>query len=86
MLFMAGGGYTERVHGPFVSDQEILKVTNFVKSQGEPSYHHYITEGEDEDFDNQKNEEELDPLYDKALSLIKRKKKYLLAFYKDTLQ
>ena len=49
MLFMAGGGYTERVHGPFVSDQEILKVTNFVKSQGEPDYQHYITEGEDDE-------------------------------------
>ena len=80
MLFMAGGGYTERVHGPFVSDQEILKVTNYVKSQGEPSYHHYITEGEDQDAEELTNEEEIDPLYEKALSLIKRERKVSTSF------
>ena len=85
MLFMAGGGYTERVHGPYVSDQEILKVTNFVKSQGEPSYLHYITEGEEDESYEQKGEEELDPLYEKALSLIKREKKFLQAFSSDIL-
>ncbi|MBF96074.1 MAG: DNA translocase FtsK [Alphaproteobacteria bacterium MarineAlpha9_Bin4] len=80
MLFMAGGGYTERVHGPFVSDGEILKVTNFLKSQGEPSYHHYITEGEEEDSGDFKNEEEFDPLYEKALSLIKKERKISTSF------
>ena len=80
MLFMAGGGYTERIHGPFVSDQEILKVTNFIKSQGEPDYQHYITQGEDDDSDGFKNEEELDPLYDKALSLIKKERKVSTSF------
>ena len=80
MLFMAGGGYTERVHGPFVSDQEILKVANFVKSQGEPEYQHYITQGEDEDSDELNNEEEMDPLYDKALSLIKKERKVSTSF------
>ncbi len=80
MLFMAGGGYTERVHGPYVSDQEILKVTNFVKTQGDPSYQHYITEGEDDESHEQKGEEELDPLYEKALSLIKREKKVSTSF------
>ena len=80
MLFMAGGGYTERVHGPFVSDQEILKVTNFIKAQGEPDYQHYITQGEDEDNDSLKTEEELDPLYDSALSLIKKERKVSTSF------
>ncbi len=79
MLFMAGGGYTERVHGPFVSDQEILKVTNFIKSQGEPNYQHYITEGEDQETDNI-TEEELDPLFDKALNLIKKERKVSTSF------
>ncbi|MDC3024103.1 DNA translocase FtsK 4TM domain-containing protein [Alphaproteobacteria bacterium] len=80
MLFMAGGGYTERVHGPFVSDQEILKVTNYIKSQGEPDYQHYITQGEDEDSDSSKTEEEFDPLYDRALSLIKKERKVSTSF------
>ena len=45
-------GIQRGVHGPFVSDQEILKVTNFIKSQGEPDYQHYITQGEDDDSDD----------------------------------
>ena len=61
MLFMAGGGYTERVHGPFVSDQEILKVSNFIKSQGEPDYQHYITQGEDEGSDDFSNRRRIRP-------------------------
>ncbi len=80
MLFMAGGGYTERVHGPFVSDQEILKVANFIKAQGEPDYQHYITQGEDDGSDEFNEGEELDPLYDKALSLIKRERKVSTSF------
>ena len=80
MLFMAGGGYTERVHGPYVSDQEILKVTNFVKAQGEPSYQHYITQGEDDQEDDLKAPEEIDPLYEKALSLIKKERKISTSF------
>jgi S-DNA-T family DNA segregation ATPase FtsK/SpoIIIE len=38
MLYMAAGGRIVRVHGPFVSDQEVEKVVHFLKSQGEPSY------------------------------------------------
>ena len=41
MLYMAGGGQITRVHGPFVSDEEVENVVSFLKSQAEP---HYITE------------------------------------------
>ena len=41
MLYMAGGGQITRVHGPFVSDEEVEHVVSFLKSQAEP---HYITE------------------------------------------
>ena len=80
LLFMAGGGYTERVHGPFVSDQEIIKVTDFVKSQGSPSYQHYITAGDDNEIDHLENEVEIDPLYAKALTLIKKERKVSTSF------
>ena len=80
LLFMAGGGYTERVHGPFVSDQEIIKVTDFVKSQGSPSYQHYITAGDDNEIDQLENEVEIDPLYAKALTLIKKERKVSTSF------
>ena len=38
MLFMQGGGRITRVHGPFVSDEEVEKVVEFLREQGEPAY------------------------------------------------
>ncbi|MET0878931.1 MAG: DNA translocase FtsK 4TM domain-containing protein [Tardiphaga sp.] len=52
MLYMAGGGRISRVHGPFVSDEEVEKVVRHLKSQGQPEYLEAVTaeepaEGED---------------------------------------
>ena len=81
MLFMAGGGFTERVHGPLVNDQEIAKVTSFIKKQGIPEYQHHITEDINNFNDEEKNkDEENDPLYEKALSLIIKEKKVSTSF------
>ena len=49
MLYMAGGGRIVRVHGPFVSDNEVEKVVAFLREQGEPAYLEAVTEAEDED-------------------------------------
>ena len=49
MLFMSGGGRVRRVHGPFVSDQEVEEVVNFLRAQGEPAYLEEVTEAEDDD-------------------------------------
>jgi S-DNA-T family DNA segregation ATPase FtsK/SpoIIIE len=48
MLYMAGGGRISRVHGPFVSDDEVEKVVRHLKSQGQPQYLDAVTAGEDE--------------------------------------
>ena len=47
MLYMAGGGRITRVHGPFVSDEEVERVVSFLKTQGEPDYIDEITEDDD---------------------------------------
>ena len=47
MLYMAGGGRISRVHGPFVSDEEVEKVVRHLKSQGQPHYLEAVT-AEDE--------------------------------------
>jgi S-DNA-T family DNA segregation ATPase FtsK/SpoIIIE len=47
MLYMAGGGRISRVHGPFVSDEEVEKVVRHLKSQGVPQYLEAVT-AEDE--------------------------------------
>ncbi|GLS44962.1 hypothetical protein GCM10007884_29510 [Methylobacterium brachythecii] len=43
MLFMAGGGRTTRVHGPFCSDLEVESVVDHLKLQGRPSYLDAVT-------------------------------------------
>jgi S-DNA-T family DNA segregation ATPase FtsK/SpoIIIE len=49
MLYMAGGGRIQRVHGPFVSDMEVEDVVAHLKSQGSPQYLEAITADDDED-------------------------------------
>ncbi|MCJ2081951.1 DNA translocase FtsK [Methylobacterium sp. J-090] len=48
MLFMAGGGRTTRVHGPFCSDSEVESVVAHLKRQGRPSYLEAVTADEGE--------------------------------------
>ncbi len=49
MLYMAGGGRIQRVHGPFVSDVEVEDIVAHLKTQGSPQYLDAITEDEDEE-------------------------------------
>ncbi len=48
MLFMAGGGKITRVHGPFVSDEEVESVVAHQKAFGPPDYVAGVVEGQDE--------------------------------------
>ena len=82
MLYMAGGGRIQRVHGPFVSDTEVEKVVGHLKLQGVPEYLDAITEDEgDEDDDEPSgrggggaggNFEDSDDPYDQAVSVVLR--------------
>jgi DNA segregation ATPase FtsK/SpoIIIE, S-DNA-T family len=49
MLYMAGGGRISRVHGPFVSDEEVEKVVRHLKTQGSPEYLEAVTAEEPSD-------------------------------------
>ncbi|MDJ1464247.1 DNA translocase FtsK [Nitratireductor sp. GZWM139] len=49
MLYMAGGGRIQRVHGPFVSDGEVESIVAHLKTQGIPDYLDAVTEDEDEE-------------------------------------
>src|SRR6201747_2268008 len=51
MLYMAGGGRISRVHGPFVSDEEVEKVVRHLKTQGQPEYLEVVTAEEPTDED-----------------------------------
>jgi DNA segregation ATPase FtsK/SpoIIIE, S-DNA-T family len=82
MLYMAGGGRIRRLHGPFVSDNEVEAVVKHLKSQGAPDYLDSVTSEEDE-FDPEAMESEFgnsnmnsgDELYDRAVHVVLTDKK-----------
>ncbi|NBB96693.1 MAG: DNA translocase FtsK [Alphaproteobacteria bacterium] len=49
MLYMAGGGRLNRIHGPFVSDEEVEEVVNHLKSFGPPDYKSGVVDGPESD-------------------------------------
>ncbi len=49
LLFMPGGGRVVRVHGPFVSDEEVQRVADWLREHGEPNYVDEVTEPADDD-------------------------------------
>ena len=78
MLYMAGGGRIIRVHGPFVSDDEVEKVVRHLKKQGVPAYLDAVTdEAENEDDEGGPSEygESGDDLYDQAVAVVLRDRK-----------
>lgn len=78
MLYMAGGGRIQRVHGPFVSDDEVEQVVAHLKLQGVPEYLDAITEDDDEDGDGgggsggSGNLADSDDPYDQAVAVVLR--------------
>ncbi len=90
MLYMAAGGRITRVHGPFVSDQEVETVVEHLRRQGEPHYVESVTEEEAEaggEFGgNTGGGESGDGLYDQAVALVAREGKASTSFIQRHLQ
>ncbi len=87
MLYMAGGGRITRVHGPFVSDEEVEQVVSHLKSQGTPEYIEEVTR------DDEATEpgapgggDSGDALYDEAVALVAREGKASTSFVQRHLQ
>ncbi|MGC6516905.1 MAG: DNA translocase FtsK [Candidatus Puniceispirillaceae bacterium] len=83
MLFMEGGGRIKRVHGPFMEDQEVEKVANFLRAQGEPEYDDRVT-AEPEEQTEQAGGAGAQPtgesLYDQAVALVVREQRASTSF------
>ena len=89
MLYMAGGGRITRVHGPFVSDEEVERVVSFLKTRGIPDYIDDITEDDDAPFDPLGADEEgqsSDKLYAEAVAVVCRERKASTSFVQRHLQ
>ena len=92
MLYMAGGGRVTRVHGPFVSDNEVEQIVKFLKAQGEPNYVDAIIEEDDEDSSAALDDGGMsgggsgDDLYDKAVAVVCRERKASTSFIQRQLR
>ncbi|MBT9505639.1 DNA translocase FtsK [Rhodoferax sp.] len=82
MLYMASGtGFPIRVHGAFVSDEEVHRVVSYLKSQGEPNYIEGVLEGGTVDGEGEPGADgsngggEKDPMYDQAVEVVLKNRK-----------
>ena len=96
MLYMAGGGRISRVHGPFVSDDEVEKVVRHLKTQGQPQYLDAVTAEDDAEgavtedvavFDaTGMGGTEASDLYQQAVKLVTRDRKASTSYVQRRLQ
>ena len=88
MLYMAGGGRITRVHGPFVSDDEVEQVVSYLKTQGAPAYIEEITVEDEADAADAASGGggNGDALYDEAVALVARENKASTSFIQRHLQ
>ncbi len=82
MLYMAGGAKITRIHGPFVSDEEVEEIVNHLKSFGPPQYMSGVVEGPDEDKEADIDlvlglggDSSDDSLYDQAVAIVAKDRK-----------
>jgi len=80
MLYMPSGtGLPIRVHGAFVSDEEVHRVVAYLKSQGAPDYIEGVLEGGTVDGDGDLlgdgGDAEKDPMYDQAVEVVLKNRK-----------
>ena len=86
MLFMSSANRIVRIHGPYISEKEIEKITNILRAQGEPDYIDEITANEKNDNSDNLLNDDTDELYDQALSIIKTEGKASTSFLQRKLQ
>jgi S-DNA-T family DNA segregation ATPase FtsK/SpoIIIE len=94
MLYMAGGGRISRLHGPFVSDDEVEKIVRSLKKQGAPEYLEAVTEETEEGdygeaggtYGGEGGGGSGDELYDQAVAVVLRDKKVSTSYIQRRLQ
>jgi S-DNA-T family DNA segregation ATPase FtsK/SpoIIIE len=93
MLYMVGGGRISRVHGPFVSDEEVERVVRHLKSQGVPEYLEAVTAEDPQDEDGNPIFDatamgggEGGDLYQQAVAIVTRDRKASTSYIQRRLQ
>ena len=71
LIKLNGTDETKRVQCPWVSEEEVQRVTDFLRTQGEPVYDENILKPrDDEEAAADEDDAEQDPLYDDAVRLV----------------
>ena len=88
MLYMSSANKILRIHAPFVSENEIEKINDYLRSQEEPDYVDEILNFADEKEVNQNpsDSDDKDELYERALEIIKSEGKASTSFLQRKLQ
>ena len=88
MLYMSSANRIVRIHAPFVADNEIEKVNNYLRSQAEPDYIDEILHFADEKQidENSSGSSNKDELYQSALDIIRTEGKASTSFLQRKLQ
>ena len=88
MLMMTAGGRTTRIHGPFISDNEIEKIVKSLQKQGLPEFDEEITKDDTEnELDNNIiNDDDKDTLFKQSLEIIKKEGKASTSLLQRKLQ
>ena len=94
MLYMAAGGRVTRVHGPFVTDEEVEQIVRHLKDQGHPSYLEDVTDEDAADVSDVPGFSNLaggntntgDTLFDQAVAVVARERKASTSFIQRHLQ
>ena len=88
MLMMTAGGRTTRIHGPFISDNEIEKIVKSLQKQGLPEFDEEITKDDsDNEFDNNiLNDDDRDSLFKQSIEIIKKEGKASTSLLQRKLQ
>ena len=87
MLFMSSANRIIRIHGPYVSEKEIEKITNSLRAQGNPEYvedsHFSIEPNKQKAHLTEGNEDDEDELFNQAVEIIKTEGKASTSFYRE---
>ena len=89
MLYMSSANRITRIHAPYVSENEIEKINNFLRSQGDPEYVDEILNLSDKNQNtaaDKQNNDQLDDLYETALEIVKSERKASTSFLQRKLQ
>ena len=88
MLYMSSANKIVRIHAPYVSENEIDKINNFLRNQAEPNYVDEILNYADEKelTSNSSDKENIDELYDTALEIVRSERKASTSFLQRKLQ